>query len=65
MLSGLPEITAHLTAGELRGLLDPTAYLGAAPALTTRALTAPTRALTTPPPAVPAPAAPHTTSCTV
>ncbi|MEU0286826.1 lyase family protein [Streptomyces sp. NPDC006147] len=68
VLSGLPEITAHLTAGELRGLLDPAAYLGAAPALTTRALTAPTRALTTPAPpapAVPAPAAPHTTSCTV
>ncbi|MEU1084732.1 lyase family protein [Streptomyces sp. NPDC005908] len=68
VLSGLPEITAHLTAGELRGLLDPTAYLGAAPALTTHALATPARALTTPAPpapAVPAPAAPHTTSCTV
>ncbi|MFF9776474.1 3-carboxy-cis,cis-muconate cycloisomerase [Streptomyces sp. NPDC013978] len=38
VLSALPEVTVHFTAEELKHLLDPTAYLGGAPALTTRAL---------------------------
>ncbi|OAH10969.1 3-carboxy-cis,cis-muconate cycloisomerase [Streptomyces jeddahensis] len=38
VLSTLPEVTAHHTVEELGHLLDPTAYVGGAPALTARAL---------------------------
>ncbi|MFG2327642.1 lyase family protein [Streptomyces sp. NPDC048568] len=47
VLAALPDVTAHHTVEELEKLLDPTAYVGAAPALTAHALTAPTP----PPPA--------------
>lgn len=47
VLSTLPEVTAHHSAEELERLLDPTAYVGAAPALATHALTT---APTGPPP---------------
>ncbi|MER7780366.1 3-carboxy-cis,cis-muconate cycloisomerase [Streptomyces sp. NPDC096191] len=41
VLRTLPEVTAHHTVEELEILLDPTAYVGAAPALTARALAGP------------------------
>lgn len=48
ILATMAEITAHHTPDELARLLDPTAYTGAAPSLTTHALTR-----TPPPPAPP------------
>ncbi|MFD4263891.1 lyase family protein [Streptomyces sp. NPDC058534] len=39
VLATLPDVTAHHTVEELGQLLDPTAYVGAAPALTAHALT--------------------------
>lgn len=41
VLSTLPEVTAHHTVEELERLLDPTAYVGGAPALTAGALAKP------------------------
>ncbi|MEU4878629.1 3-carboxy-cis,cis-muconate cycloisomerase [Streptomyces sp. NPDC021608] len=52
VLSALPEVTAHHSAEELERLLDPTAYVGAAPALTAHALTPATTPTPTAPTAV-------------
>ncbi|MER5451394.1 lyase family protein [Streptomyces sp. NPDC002764] len=49
VLRTLPDVTAHHSAAELEQLLDPTAYLGAAPELAARALTA-AQPVRTPPP---------------
>ncbi|MEU3098147.1 3-carboxy-cis,cis-muconate cycloisomerase [Streptomyces sp. NPDC006967] len=50
VLAALPDVTAHHTVEELERLLDPTAYVGGAPALTTSALARPSPG-TVPPPA--------------
>ncbi|MEU0443744.1 lyase family protein [Streptomyces sp. NPDC006186] len=75
VLRTLPEVTAHHSLEELEELLDPTAYVGGAPGLTTRALaaapkapappaaTAPTGTEPAKPVAVPAP--PYATKCAV
>ncbi|MFF1549154.1 lyase family protein [Streptomyces sp. NPDC058291] len=74
VLSGLPEVTAHHSAEELERLLDPAAYVGAAPALTAHALAAAPAAPPTPaaekapvqaPVQAPVRTQPHTTTCAV
>ncbi|MFI8233739.1 lyase family protein [Streptomyces sp. NPDC085900] len=54
VLRTLPDVTAHHSVEELEQLLDPTAYVGDAPALTARALDTAGPARTPPPTVTPA-----------
>ncbi|MEU8655044.1 3-carboxy-cis,cis-muconate cycloisomerase [Streptomyces sp. NPDC048737] len=70
VLGSLPEVTAHHSVEELEHLLDPTAYVGGAPALAARALATAGVVTTAPVTAPAATAAPvrtpvHTTTCAV
>ncbi|MBK3648100.1 hypothetical protein JHN46_46915, partial [Streptomyces sp. MBT33] len=55
VLRTLPDVTAHHSVEELEQLLDPTAYVGDAPALTARALDTAVPARTPPPTVTPTP----------